>query len=174
MLSLLNAIWVQTRIFTNSFSTFIVAATDTTTSAISRILGLLVEHPEVQSRLREEVTTARKQHGDLDYDTLQALPFLDAVCRETLRVYCPVPSILRQQVHPPPCYSLNSFHNTFTAPLETLCFHQPGLLKQSMGKPRSRKSPYRREPWQLTLFWESIQARRYGEKMHENGNPNGG
>lgn len=77
------------------FSTLIVAATDTTTSAITRILSLLVVHQDVQTKLREEVTAARKEHGDLDYDTLQALPFLDAVCRETLRVYCPVPTIQR-------------------------------------------------------------------------------
>ncbi|PAV17146.1 cytochrome P450 [Pyrrhoderma noxium] len=77
-------------------NTFIFAATDTTTSALSRILSLLAEHLDIQSKLREEVTAARKEHGDLDYDTLQALPYLDAVCRETLRAYPPVAGILRR------------------------------------------------------------------------------
>ena len=76
-------------------STFIFAATDTTTSALSRIFHLLSEHQDVQSRLREEVTTARQAYGDLDYDTLQALPFLDAVCRETLRLFSPVSYLSR-------------------------------------------------------------------------------
>ncbi|THH06777.1 hypothetical protein EW145_g3848 [Phellinidium pouzarii] len=76
-------------------STFVLAAHDTTTSAVSRILHVLAANPDSQSKLREEVTAARKEHGDLDYDTLQALPYLDAVCRETLRVYSPVPLVDR-------------------------------------------------------------------------------
>ncbi|KAG6898657.1 hypothetical protein C0993_005327 [Termitomyces sp. T159_Od127] len=40
-----------------------------------------------QERLRAEVTEARKVHdGDIHYDYLVSLPFLDAVCRETLRL----------------------------------------------------------------------------------------
>ncbi|KAH8115673.1 cytochrome P450, partial [Phellopilus nigrolimitatus] len=78
-------------------STFIFAGHDTTTSAISRTLDVLSQWPDVQSRLREEVTAARKEHGgtDLDYDTLMGLPYLDAVCRETLRVFPPVPVVDR-------------------------------------------------------------------------------
>ncbi|KAG6844219.1 hypothetical protein H0H87_008765, partial [Tephrocybe sp. NHM501043] len=39
-----------------------------------------------QERLRVEVTEAREVHGgDIPYDHLVALPFMDAVCRETLR-----------------------------------------------------------------------------------------
>lgn len=60
---------------------------DTTASALSRILNLLSQNQAVQSRLRDELTSAYKEaSGDLDYDTLMALPYLEAVCRETLRV----------------------------------------------------------------------------------------
>lgn len=59
---------------------------DTTANAMSRVLHLLAQHPDVQEKLRQEVTEARTR-GDLDYDALHALPFLDAVCRETLRLY---------------------------------------------------------------------------------------
>ncbi|KAH8107332.1 cytochrome P450, partial [Phellopilus nigrolimitatus] len=78
-------------------STFIAAGHDTTTSAISRTLDVLSQRPDVQSRLREEVTAARKEHGgtDLDYDTLMCLPYLDAVCRETLRVFPPAAQVER-------------------------------------------------------------------------------
>lgn len=42
---------------------------------------------EVQDRLREELVNARKEtEGDFDYDTLMGLPYLEAVCRETLRM----------------------------------------------------------------------------------------
>ncbi|GLB40488.1 putative cytochrome P450 family protein [Lyophyllum shimeji] len=76
-------------------STFIFAATDTTSNALSRILYLLAKHPEVQDRLRAEVTTSRRTHGDIPYDELVALPFMDAICRETLRLFPPVPTVTR-------------------------------------------------------------------------------
>ncbi|KAG6879214.1 hypothetical protein C0992_004356 [Termitomyces sp. T32_za158] len=67
--------------------TLVFAATDTTSNALSRTLHLLALHPEAQERLRAEVTEARKVHnGDIPYDSLVSLPFLDAVCRETLRL----------------------------------------------------------------------------------------
>ncbi|KAH8115664.1 cytochrome P450 [Phellopilus nigrolimitatus] len=78
-------------------STFIFAGHDTTTSAICRTLDVLCHRPDVQSRLREEVTTARKERdgADLDYDALMSLPYLDAVCRETLRVFPPATQVDR-------------------------------------------------------------------------------
>ncbi|KAI5117682.1 hypothetical protein M0805_003472 [Coniferiporia weirii] len=79
-------------------NTFIIAGHDTTTNAVSRILYLLAIHPDVQTKLREEVTAARKKYGDLDYDTLQALPYLDAVCRETMRAYPPAAYVERVAV----------------------------------------------------------------------------
>ncbi|KAH0590055.1 hypothetical protein H2248_000230 [Termitomyces sp. 'cryptogamus'] len=77
-------------------ATFAFAATDTTSNALSRTLHLLALHPEAQERLRAEVTEARKSHdGDIPYDDLVSLPFMDAVCRETLRLHAPVPKVLR-------------------------------------------------------------------------------
>ncbi|KAH7873381.1 cytochrome P450 [Lentinula edodes] len=57
-------------------------------SAMSRILHLLALHPEVQDKLRQEIIAAQKerQGGQLSYDELVGLPYLDAVCRETLRL----------------------------------------------------------------------------------------
>lgn len=61
---------------------------DTTSSALARLLHLLSEHQNVQDRLREEVMNAYKssESDDLDYDALHELPYLEAVCRETLRL----------------------------------------------------------------------------------------
>ena len=67
--------------------TLIFAAQDTTSAALSRILHMLAIHKEAQERLRHEITEARiLAKGDISYDELHALPFLDAVCRETLRL----------------------------------------------------------------------------------------
>ncbi|KAJ2929646.1 hypothetical protein H1R20_g7436, partial [Candolleomyces eurysporus] len=78
-------------------STLTFAAMDTTSNALSRILHILSLHPEVQDRLRQEIREARsKAGGDLDYETLSSLPYMDAVCRETLRVYTPLPFMGRE------------------------------------------------------------------------------
>ncbi len=65
--------------------TFTVAAVDTTSSALSLILHLLSQHPDVQEKVREEILAAG-DGKDIAYDELVSLPYLDAVCRETLRV----------------------------------------------------------------------------------------
>ena len=60
---------------------------DTTSNAMSRVLHLLAERPEVQDKLRNELVQARETYGEeIPFDDLLALPYLDAVCRETLRL----------------------------------------------------------------------------------------
>ncbi|KAI0363415.1 cytochrome P450 [Pilatotrama ljubarskyi] len=70
-------------------STFMLAGMDTTSNALTRTLQVLAEHPSAQDRLRAEIIEAR-QGNDISYDALDKLPYLDAVCRETLRLYAPV------------------------------------------------------------------------------------
>ncbi|TFK82599.1 cytochrome P450 [Polyporus arcularius HHB13444] len=83
-------------------STLILAGMDTTSNALSRILHLLALHPSVQERLRAEIREARGCSGphdegsDISYDELVKLPYLDAICRETLRLYPPVPALIRR------------------------------------------------------------------------------
>jgi len=76
-------------------STFIFAAMDTTSSALSRILHILSERPKEQEKLRKEIINARQGAGDLSHDELVSLPYLDAVCKETLRLYPPVSILFR-------------------------------------------------------------------------------
>ena len=78
-----------------AFSTFLFAGHDTTTSSLSRILYILSMRQDIQTKVREEVTAARREYGDLDYDTLMNLPLLDAVCRETLRLFPPGSQVMR-------------------------------------------------------------------------------
>ena len=61
----------------------------------SMTLLLLADHPAVQQKLRSEILDAFRSGSDsdngpregFDHDTLVSLPYLDAVCRETLRLY---------------------------------------------------------------------------------------
>lgn len=61
---------------------------DTTSNALSLTLWRLAQNPEAQNTLRKEIVEAQEARGggDIGYDDLVALPYLDAVCRETLRV----------------------------------------------------------------------------------------
>ncbi|KAF9261492.1 cytochrome P450 [Marasmius fiardii PR-910] len=65
-----------------------------TCTALSRILSLLATHPEVQAKFREEIHNAF-QDGDVPYDQLVSLQYLDAIARETMRVYPPVHRLAR-------------------------------------------------------------------------------
>ncbi|KAF8896616.1 cytochrome P450 [Infundibulicybe gibba] len=76
-------------------STLTFAAMDTTSGALSRILYLLALHPAVQEKLHREISAARLDNRDVSYDELVALPYLDAVCRETLRLHPPLSTIQR-------------------------------------------------------------------------------
>lgn len=48
---------------------------------------------EVQRKLREELLSVSTDNPTMD--ELNALPYLDAVVRETLRIHAPVPSTIR-------------------------------------------------------------------------------
>ncbi|EMD35778.1 hypothetical protein CERSUDRAFT_115731 [Gelatoporia subvermispora B] len=70
-------------------STLVFAATDTTTSSLARVLHLLSERPEIQDKVRQEYIKACQGRDAPTFDELMELPLLDAVCRETLRMYPP-------------------------------------------------------------------------------------
>ncbi|KAJ8494947.1 hypothetical protein ONZ45_g13060 [Pleurotus djamor] len=75
----------------------IFGAQDTTSSALSRTLYLLATHQDIQKRLRSEILAALHDNDDsrLSYDAMISLPLLDAVLKETLRLFPPVPFVRR-------------------------------------------------------------------------------
>ncbi|KAH9042654.1 cytochrome P450 [Lactarius pseudohatsudake] len=82
----------------SQMGTLIYAGHNMTSVALSRILHVLSLNQERQKRLRLELMDARVQRRDISYDELMVLPYLDAVCKETLRLYPPV-----TQLHRVPC-----------------------------------------------------------------------
>ncbi|KAJ7235107.1 cytochrome P450 [Mycena haematopus] len=77
-------------------STLIFAATDTTSGALSHVLHLLAQNLDVQNTLRKEILAANERSGGrLPYEELMSLPYLDSVCRETLRLFPPLTSTTR-------------------------------------------------------------------------------
>ncbi|KAG6856810.1 hypothetical protein H0H87_000509 [Tephrocybe sp. NHM501043] len=90
---------------TGQMTVLIFGAQDTTSSALSRILYLLSTRPGIQANLRDEIRARLRQQraeGDLSehlsYDDIMALPLLDAVIKETLRLYPPVPFVRRTAI----------------------------------------------------------------------------
>ncbi|KAJ3002840.1 hypothetical protein NUW54_g5630 [Trametes sanguinea] len=79
-------------------STLTFAAMDTTSNALSFTLWRLAQNPEAQTKLRQEIMEAKEAcgGGDIGYDDLVSLPYLDAVCRETLRIHVPAPLRFRE------------------------------------------------------------------------------
>jgi len=76
-------------------TTLTLAAMDTTSNTLARIFHILAINTDVQEKLRQEIIDACKGQ-DLPYNELMEIPYLDAVIRETLRVYAPVTILPRE------------------------------------------------------------------------------
>ena len=71
---------------------FFIAGYDTTASTLSYCLYELALNRNIQERLYEEIVSNLDSDGDVNYENLAKLPFLDSVISETLRLY---PVVLR-------------------------------------------------------------------------------
>nr|CAD7577546.1 unnamed protein product [Timema californicum] len=75
---------------------FFLAGFETTSTTISCCLHELAVNPNIQEKLRKEVDTVLINHGgQITYEALQDLKYMDAVVDETLRKYPPVGNISR-------------------------------------------------------------------------------
>ncbi|KAI0316032.1 cytochrome P450 [Amylostereum chailletii] len=78
--------------------TFLIAGHETTSSTVTWILLALAKHQDIQDKLRVELLHVTD--GDMPtMEALNALPYLDAVVRETMRVYAPVTATIRMAMH---------------------------------------------------------------------------
>ncbi|KAK7691797.1 hypothetical protein QCA50_005200 [Cerrena zonata] len=78
-------------------STLVAAGTDSTSGALCAMLDMFAHNPDVQDKLRAELAEAQERYGeDIPHDELVALPYMDAFCRETMRIYPPVSFMVRE------------------------------------------------------------------------------
>ncbi|KAI0316033.1 cytochrome P450 [Amylostereum chailletii] len=78
--------------------TFLIAGHETTSSAVTWILFALAKYHDIQDKLRTELLQA--PDGDMPtMEALNALPYLDAVVREAMRVHAPVANTIRVAMH---------------------------------------------------------------------------
>ncbi|XP_077879893.1 cytochrome P450 3A9-like [Ictidomys tridecemlineatus] len=66
---------------------FIFAGYETTSSALSFILYELATHPDVQTKLQQEIDVALLNKASATYHTVLQMEYLDMVVNETLRLY---------------------------------------------------------------------------------------
>nr|WP_281493998.1 cytochrome P450 [Jannaschia sp. S6380] len=76
---------------------FFLAGHETSASALAWALYLLATHPKVQDRVAAE---ARRDWQAFTFADLSTLPFTRDVFRETLRLYPPVPMMVRETTRP--------------------------------------------------------------------------
>ena len=88
----------------NNINTFMFAGSDTTSLALTWTLLLLAQHPDAQTRLREELLSVSSSSNTQEltdeevqslHSTIASLPFLHNVSRESMRLIPPVHSSLR-------------------------------------------------------------------------------
>ena len=77
--------------------TFLVAGHETTSTAASWTLFALTKQPALQRKLRDELLSVETDSPTMD--ELNALPYLDQVVHETLRLHAPVVTTIRQAQH---------------------------------------------------------------------------
>ncbi|EIM88819.1 cytochrome P450 [Stereum hirsutum FP-91666 SS1] len=64
-------------------NTFIMVGHETTAGSVALTTYALARNPEMQQKLRDELISA----GDITYESIQKLEYLDAIVKEGLRVY---------------------------------------------------------------------------------------
>lgn len=70
-----------------------VAAIETTLWSMEWAIAELVNHPDVQARIREEISQVLKGEAVTE-SNLQELPYLQATVKETLRLHTPIPLLV--------------------------------------------------------------------------------
>ncbi|KAI0782963.1 cytochrome P450 [Abortiporus biennis] len=154
-------------------STLMFAAVDTTSTSLTRVIELLAQKQDIQSRLREEILNALDGEEALDYDQLTELPYLDAIWRETLRLYAPVSMLFRATVEDtvmPLSESIIGIDGTtmkeIPIPKGTKVFVGVSASNQNTGLWGEDAKEWKPERWMENLPTDLVEARLPGVYAH--------
>lgn len=84
----------------STFSMIIIAGSETTATILSGLTNELTQNPVEYEKLVREIRSSFTSDSDMTFAALKALPFLNAVCSESLRLCNPVPTGLPRVVPP--------------------------------------------------------------------------
>ncbi|KAE8398257.1 benzoate 4-monooxygenase cytochrome P450 [Aspergillus pseudonomiae] len=76
----------------------LTGGSQTTTTLLSGCIFYLARNPAVLTRLVDELRGSFQSKEEITFSAAQKLPYLRAVIEETLRIYCPTPSIFPRLV----------------------------------------------------------------------------
>lgn len=121
---------------------FLFAGHDTVTASLVFTLMLIAKHPQVQERINQEITRLCPSNGWIPFDHLKSMNYLDAVIKESLRLFPPAPMIARRidekvsldhhtintGTHIIPIHSLHRFKSLYESPDN---FNPERFLEQS-------------------------------------------
>ncbi|XP_070392757.1 thromboxane-A synthase-like isoform X2 [Dermacentor albipictus] len=68
----------------------LLAGYETTSNTLTLVSHMLVNYPEVQEKVRQELLAALGPDEEISYNTIQKLTYLDCVIQETMRLYPPI------------------------------------------------------------------------------------
>ncbi|XP_042238139.1 cytochrome P450 6B7-like isoform X2 [Homarus americanus] len=75
---------------------FYMAGYDTTATTLSFLSYCLALHPDIQQKCMQEIETVLEKHeGEITYEAIMEMTYLDMVFAETLRLYPPAPRVDR-------------------------------------------------------------------------------
>lgn len=73
---------------------FYEAGYETSSTALGFIAHFLINKPEIQEKIRDEIKQVLQQEGTLDYNTISKLSYMQCVINESLRYYPPVTTFI--------------------------------------------------------------------------------
>ncbi|KAF5354751.1 hypothetical protein D9756_005648 [Leucocoprinus leucothites] len=90
----------DTEVIKDELVNLLVASRDTTASLLTFALYMLIEHPEINRRLREEILSRVGPESRPSYDDIRDMKYLRAFLNEVLRLYPAVPVNSRTSTKP--------------------------------------------------------------------------
>uniref|UniRef100_A0A1L8E4E5 Putative cytochrome n=1 Tax=Nyssomyia neivai TaxID=330878 RepID=A0A1L8E4E5_9DIPT len=76
--------------------TFFVDGFETSSIVLSFALYELAKYPETQKKLRQEIRDVIQKHGDISFEVIHEMPYLEMVVSETLRLHPPGPFVSKR------------------------------------------------------------------------------
>lgn len=84
----------------DNIATITLAGTDTTATTLKILLLMLAIHQDVQERVHEEILQVCPGRDQLvSIENVRALPYVEMVCKETMRLYPIGPMLGRRSTH---------------------------------------------------------------------------
>ncbi|CAF4765096.1 unnamed protein product [Pieris macdunnoughi] len=86
----IDGVVITDDVIVSNAATMLLGGFETTGSVLTFTLYHLAYEPEIQQKLYEEVSKSKEEYGKFEISTLLELPYLNAVIKETLRLYPPM------------------------------------------------------------------------------------